>query len=58
MAACPQPGMWQPLWQDGLAVHVSKMLNPRATDKEMLLDFPAGSLALPPVQRASVTLTP
>ena len=47
---CPQPGMWQPLWHEGLATHVSKVLNPRATEKEMLLDFPAGSLALTKAQ--------
>lgn len=42
---CPQPGMWLPLWREGLAVYVSKMLDPHATEKEMLLDFPAGALA-------------
>ena len=43
---CPQPGMWQPLWAEGLAVYVSKALNPQATESEMLLDFPAGTLAV------------
>ncbi len=47
---CPQAGMWQPLWREGLAVHVSQVLNPRATEQEMLLDFPAGSLALTKTQ--------
>lgn len=47
---CPQPGMWQPWWQEGLAVHVSQVRNPRATDKAMLPDFPAGSLVLTKAQ--------
>jgi len=42
---CPQPGMWQPLWVEGLAVYASKMLNPQATEREMTLDYPAGTLA-------------
>lgn len=44
-ATCPQPGMWLPLWQEGLAVYVSKLLDPQATDSEMTLDYPAGALA-------------
>jgi hypothetical protein len=44
--ACDKQGMWQPLWREGLATYVSKVMNPNATDSEMLLDFPKGSLAL------------
>lgn len=33
--------MWQPLWREGLATYVSKVMNPDATESEMLLDFPA-----------------
>ena len=43
--ACEGQGMWQPLWREGLATYVSKQLNPSANDKEMLLDFPTGSVA-------------
>lgn len=43
---CPGQGMWQPLWREGLATYVSKVMNPRANEKELLLDFPPGSLSL------------
>ncbi len=43
---CEGQGTWQALWREGLAVYVSKQLNPGASEKEMLLDFPAGSLAV------------
>ena len=43
---CPQRGMWLPLWTEGLAVYVSKVLNPNATEQEIELDFPAGALAI------------
>jgi hypothetical protein len=43
---CDGQGMWQPLWREGLAVHVSKIISPQATEAEMLLDFPKGSLAI------------
>lgn len=43
---CDDQGMWQPLWREGLATYVSKVMNPNATDSEMLLDFPKGSLAI------------
>lgn len=46
MTACDGQGMWLPLWQEGLATYVSKALNPQATEEEMLLEFPAGSLPL------------
>jgi hypothetical protein len=42
--ACDAQGMWQPLWREGLAIYVSKVMNPNATESEMLLDFPAGAL--------------
>ncbi len=46
MGQCEGQGMWLPLWHEGLATYVSKVLNPQANDKELLLDFPAGSLPL------------
>jgi hypothetical protein len=42
---CIGQGMWQPLWREGLATYVSKVMNPQASEKEMLLDFPIGSLS-------------
>ncbi|GAB2859666.1 hypothetical protein GCM10027277_30240 [Pseudoduganella ginsengisoli] len=41
---CEGQGMWQPLWREGLATYVSQALNPDATESEMLLTFPEGSL--------------
>lgn len=41
---CEGQGMWQPLWRERLATYVSQVLNPDATEKEMLLTFPEGSL--------------
>lgn len=43
---CPGQGMWQPLWREGLATYVSKVMNPAATEAEMLLEFPSGTLAV------------
>jgi hypothetical protein len=40
MAQCNDAGIWANLWTEGLAVYVSKVLNPEADDKEMLLDVP------------------
>jgi hypothetical protein len=40
MEACEDGGIWANLWREGLAVHVSKVLNPDANDVELLLDFP------------------
>lgn len=37
---CGDAGIWNNLWAEGLAVYVSKVLNPEADDKEMLLDVP------------------
>ncbi len=37
--------MWCALWEEGLAVYVSSVLNPDADDAELLLDFPAGTVA-------------
>jgi tetrahydromethanopterin S-methyltransferase subunit G len=41
----PCAAVWCALWREGLAVHVSKALNPSANASEMLLDFPKGLLA-------------
>jgi hypothetical protein len=43
---CDDSVLWQRLWLEGLATHVSKVLNPEASDQEMLIDFPKGSAAL------------
>jgi hypothetical protein len=43
---CGEEQVWQRLWAEGLASHVSKVLNPQANEQEMLLDFPAGSANL------------
>jgi hypothetical protein len=43
VADCGDTGLWHRLWREGLATYVSKVMNPGATDQEMLLDFPAGS---------------
>lgn len=37
--------VWAGLWMEGLAVYVSKVLNPTANDEELELDFPRGSAA-------------
>jgi len=34
--------VWANLWMEGLAVYVSKVLNPAANDEELELDFPRG----------------
>jgi hypothetical protein len=43
MPDCGDTGLWHRLWMEGLATYVSKVMNPGATDQDMLLDFPAGS---------------
>lgn len=40
MAECDGAGIWANLWTEGLAVYVSKVLNPEANEKELLLDVP------------------
>lgn len=42
---CAGGAMWAYLWVEGLATYVSKVLNPDATDAELLLDIPVGSAA-------------
>jgi len=42
---CAEKGVWAPLWSEGLAVYVSKVLNPTANNTELLLDLPAGTVA-------------
>lgn len=39
---CDSGQVWSSLWKEGLATYVSKVLNPQATERELLLDFPAG----------------
>jgi hypothetical protein len=40
--ACGTEAVWKNLWEEGLAVYVSQVLNPKATHSELLLDFPHG----------------
>lgn len=43
LAACSDSeAVWVNLWSEGLATYVSKVLNPAADDKAMLLDAPEG----------------
>lgn len=37
---CDDGAIWTSLWAEGLAVHVAKLLNPAASDKELLLEVP------------------
>lgn len=39
---CESGKVWSSLWKEGLATHVSQQLNPDASERELLLDFPAG----------------
>jgi hypothetical protein len=42
LADCAGGPMWAYLWVEGLATYVSKVLNPGASEAELLLDIPAG----------------
>jgi hypothetical protein len=37
---CGDTGIWSSLWIEGLATYVSKVMNPRANDRELLLASP------------------
>lgn len=39
---CDSGQVWSSLWKEGLATHVSKVLNPAADERALQLDFPAG----------------
>jgi len=39
---CDDGQVWSSLWKEGLATHVSQVLNPGASDSQLLLDFPSG----------------
>ncbi|MGI4720610.1 MAG: hypothetical protein ACRYGO_08915 [Janthinobacterium lividum] len=39
---CGGGPVWAGLWEEGLATYVSKRLNPKASDAELLLDLPHG----------------
>ena len=39
---CDDGQVWSSLWKEGLATHVSQVLNPGADESQLLLDFPAG----------------
>jgi hypothetical protein len=40
VASCDGAGIWSNLWTEGLASYVAHVLNPGASDREMLLDLP------------------
>jgi hypothetical protein len=40
--ACETDPIWAALWGEGLAVYASEVLNPGASEKELLLDAPEG----------------
>jgi hypothetical protein len=40
LKACDGAGIWANLWMEGMAVYTSDVLNPGATEKEMMLDMP------------------
>lgn len=42
---CTRWAVWTALWQEGLASHVARQLNPAATDDEMLLNLPPNMAA-------------
>lgn len=39
---CDDGQVWSSLWKEGLATHVSQVLNPGADESQLLLDFPSG----------------
>jgi hypothetical protein len=43
--SCETQPVWTALWGEGLAVYVSKTINPGANENELLLDFPKGMAA-------------
>ncbi|AVR94624.1 hypothetical protein [Pseudoduganella armeniaca] len=45
LAACADSVVWKSLWTEGLAVYTSQQMHPEANDKELLTDFPAGTVA-------------
>jgi hypothetical protein len=42
---CPDDRVWSALWSEGLAIYVSQQMHPQASEKELLVDFPAGTVA-------------
>jgi len=42
---CGDDRVWSALWSEGLAIHVSQLMHPQAPEKELLVDFPAGTVA-------------
>ena len=45
ISACSGEAVWTKLWTEGLATYVSHVMNPAATEQELLLDAPAGMAA-------------
>ena len=39
---CDSGQVWSSMWKEGLATHVSQVLNPDANESQLLIDFPAG----------------
>ena len=44
LQACRGQAVWYGLWTEGLATYVSHQMHPQASGKELLLDFPDGSV--------------
>jgi len=42
---CEPDAVWAGLWKEGLAVYISRVLNPQANHAELLLDYPHGLVA-------------
>ena len=42
---CGDDRVWSALWSEGLAIHVSQQMHPQADEKELLVDFPKGTVA-------------
>ena len=42
---CGDDRVWSALWSEGLAIYVSQQMHPQASEKELLVDFPAGTVA-------------
>ena len=42
---CADNRVWSALWSEGLAIYVSQQMHPQAGEKELLVDFPTGTVA-------------
>jgi hypothetical protein len=49
--SCDERSIWSNLWREGLAVHVSEIMNPGANGMDLLLEYPKG---MPAATRAQL----